>query len=448
MKKISYLLFLITYLLYATPSYAHGFGQRIDVPVPLWLIILSGGITVLVSFLFLIFFGSKIAKTEKDFPHKNAIPTDMIPTITHLVRYASVVLFALIIVASFFGTGLAPYNFASVFIWVIFGVGLAYIAFLVADVWPVVNPWQNIMKLWSEKQKHHEWPKKLNHWLAVFLLFAFLWFENIYPFPSQPKILGIAIIIFSFITFMGMSKYGVRSWTTYADPFAHIYRFLGKFAPITTAQKEIIARPYAVGLIDKSELTISETVFILLMLAGISFDGLKGTSLYLIITTQLTQLALPLLISETVLFLCVYAIFITAYFLICRLVDNKAWSYFILSLIPIAAGYELAHFATLLLLDGQRIIYLISDPLGLGWNLFGTAGYTITSSFLNLKYLWYFQIVVILIGHIIAVWIADRIALLLYKPSEVTKTQIPLIALMIIYTMSSLWIISQPVVGK
>jgi hypothetical protein len=45
------------------------------------------------------------------------------------------------------------------------------------------------------------------------------------------------------------------------------------------------------------------------------------------------------------------------------------------SLVPIALAYQMAHYYTYLLIQGQMIISLVSDPLGWGWNLFGTADF-------------------------------------------------------------------------
>ena len=50
---------------------------------------------------------------------------------------------------------------------------------------------------------------------------------------------------------------------------------------------------------------------------------------------------------------------------------------FAFTLVPIAIGYHLAHYLTFLLVQGQYIIPLVSDPFGNGWNLFGTAGYRV-----------------------------------------------------------------------
>ena len=44
------------------------------------------------------------------------------------------------------------------------------------------------------------------------------------------------------------------------------------------------------------------------------------------------------------------------------------------SLVPIAFVYVAAHYVTFLLFQGQALFSLVSDPLGRGWDVFGTAG--------------------------------------------------------------------------
>src|SRR5205823_7712676 len=46
---------------------------------------------------------------------------------------------------------------------------------------------------------------------------------------------------------------------------------------------------------------------------------------------------------------------------------------FVHSLVPIAMVYVAAHYFTFFVFEGQGIAALASDPLGHGWNLFGTA---------------------------------------------------------------------------
>jgi len=120
---------------------------------------------------------------------------------------------------------------------------------------------------------------------------------------------------------------------------------------------------------------------------------------------------------------------------------------FATSLLPIAIGYHIAHYFTYLIIQGQILILLISDPFGFDWNLFGTADYTINISILNAKFAWFLGISAIVIGHIFAVIIAHVIALNNFNKNQALKSQYPMLILMILYTIFSLWIIAQPIVA-
>ena len=120
---------------------------------------------------------------------------------------------------------------------------------------------------------------------------------------------------------------------------------------------------------------------------------------------------------------------------------------FVYSLIPIALAYHLAHYLSFLLIQGQRIIPLASDPLGYGWNLFGTADYIVNIAIINARFAWITAVVAIVVGHIIAVYLAHAIALrMLGERRPALRSQYPMLALMVGYTMVSLWIIAQPIV--
>ena len=116
---------------------------------------------------------------------------------------------------------------------------------------------------------------------------------------------------------------------------------------------------------------------------------------------------------------------------------------FAFSLIPIALAYNYAHFLGLLMIQGQQIIPLISDPFGLEWNLFGTAEYRIDIGIIGAKFLWIFSVAVIVVGHMLAVYLAHLRAIVLYEDrSLVLKSQLPMLALMVLYTTVSLWIVT------
>ena len=79
---------------------------------------------------------------------------------------------------------------------------------------------------------------------------------------------------------------------------------------------------------------------------------------------------------------------------------------FALTLVPIAIGYHVAHYLVFLLVQGQYIIPLLSDPFGRGWNLFGTAGYRVDIALAGARFAWYTAVGAIVTGHVLAVYLA------------------------------------------
>ena len=88
------------------------------------------------------------------------------------------------------------------------------------------------------------------------------------------------------------------------------------------------------------------------------------------------------------------------------------------TLVPIAAAYVIAHYFSLLAYNGQSIIYLASDPLGRGSDLFGTADSTINYNIVNATAIWYVQVGVLVIGHVCGLILAHDRALAMYEKAQ------------------------------
>ena len=95
---------------------------------------------------------------------------------------------------------------------------------------------------------------------------------------------------------------------------------------------------------------------------------------------------------------------------------------FIHSLVPIAMVYVAAHYLTFLLFEGQSIFYLASDPLGEGWNLFGTANSAIDYGLLSQNAAWYLQVGFVVLGHVAALVLAHDRALVIYPDAEARRS--------------------------
>src|SRR6185295_5950264 len=76
---------------------------------------------------------------------------------------------------------------------------------------------------------------------------------------------------------------------------------------------------------------------------------------------------------------------------------------FVHSLLPIALGYSIAHYFSLMVFQGQAGYLLATDPLGRGWDLFGFAGRSIDYTVVSPRTIALVQIAAIVVAHIVGV---------------------------------------------
>jgi hypothetical protein len=113
------------------------------------------------------------------------------------------------------------------------------------------------------------------------------------------------------------------------------------------------------------------------------------------------------------------------------------------TLVPIAIVYAMAHYLTQIVFQGQSIAYLASDPLGEGWNLFGTATWAIDYSVLGQDLTYYLQIAFVVFGHVCGLVLAHDRALALYsKAQEAVRSQYWMLAIMVGFTSLALWLLA------
>jgi len=113
-------------------------------------------------------------------------------------------------------------------------------------------------------------------------------------------------------------------------------------------------------------------------------------------------------------------------------------------LIPIALFYHLAHNVEHFFMESQNLLVLLSDPFGYGWNLLGTANWR-PAPMLNLETVWFMQVSLIIIGHVFGIVIAHKHAYRIFEHRRAAiKSQLPMIALMILFSVLSLWLVAQP----
>jgi hypothetical protein len=116
---------------------------------------------------------------------------------------------------------------------------------------------------------------------------------------------------------------------------------------------------------------------------------------------------------------------------------------FVHSLIPIAFAYLFAHYFSLLVFQGQAMGYLISDPLGDGSDIFGTADNGIDYRLIGSETIWYVQVAALVVGHVSALVLAHDRAITLYKRArDATRSQYWMLVVMVGFTSLGLWLLS------
>jgi hypothetical protein len=393
-------------------------------------------------------------------------------------------------------------NLAPTAVWVIWWVGVAYVSALVGDVWAIVNPWATLFGA-AERGDRSDggrslspgvpYPPWLGVWPATVLFTAFAWVELVFPGRALPAQLALMAVGYTLVTGAGMLAFGRTVWLRRGDPFAVAFSTLARFAPTEirvvdpaicvdclagcatapggcvncgacfarapAAARELNLRPFGAGLLAGGAVSTSMVVFVLVLLATVTFDGFTATPAWAAIESRLYAWLPPLggqrlavigtlgLLAFPLLFGAVYTLFARW---MARAGGGPAAAVaraFVVSLVPIAIAYHLAHYLTYLLVQGQRIIPLASGPLGLGWDLLGTAAYRPDIGIVGARFAWYTAVTAIVVGHIVAVYVAHAIALRQFgSRRRALRSQYAMLVLMVGYTMASLWIIAQPIV--
>jgi len=224
-------------------------------------------------------------------------------------------------------------------------------------------------------------------------------------------------------------------------------------------------RPWGADLAVDGKPRTDEAYLALLMLAISGFHGLTMTPVWSQLTTAIES-GIPF--GSTIAFslgmfglmlipIAIYAVLVwVSYFISTRAgqaaVDRKGnalsyWNYFVryaYCVLPIALFYHLAHNLEHLLMEGPKVIKLVSDPFGSGANYFGTAGWNIPPM-VSLDVLWIMQVLLIGVGHVYSLWAANRISRNMFSDEKAaSRGQWPMLIGMIAFSIFSLWLLKQP----
>jgi hypothetical protein len=355
-------------------------------------------------------------------------------------------------------------------VWIYFWAGLVIVSGLVGNLWYLVNPWSaiydavtrivSIGPVWKL-------PESVGVWPAAAAYFAFACLELTSGMANRPWLVALVAVVYSLVTLAGMILFGRDEWLEHCEGFTVLFGIVGRFGPVEAERDGagrigmVYLRPWGVGLLKPSATGWDRVAFVILMLSTLAFDGIIVTPAWQGFTVDLEPIWLPLgtfgfffvrtlgLILLSIAFLLVFVTFmeLVIYFGRRKVDLTATISAFALTLVPIALVYNAAHNYSYVFVQSQALIPLLNDPLARGWHLWpAVAGFKPSFALAQASTVWYAQVVLIVVGHVIAVYLAHLRAGERFRTAHrALLSQYPMLLLMVMYTMTSLWILAQPI---
>ena len=457
-----------------THIFLHGFGERYNLPIPLSVYIFAAAGVVLISFILVVLFASSQRGDEATrYPRVEApwlaslAKSRVLRVVGGLIGVLGLVA---VVTTGLFGAQDPLRNPSAYLVWIYLWVALVMVCALFGNLWTYLNPFAALYdfggRLLKLPQRIASLPERLGIWPAAALFFGIAWLELASGKASTPAVVGVVALVYSVFTLAGMVIFGRDDWLNRCEPFTVLFGIASRFSPVEVERDERGAvtraylRPWGVGLLRPVQASWDVIVFVILMLSNLAFDGLEATPLWFNLIGSQPSLATTLgvwwrPVVYTVGILAVALIFVLVFVGCTRLVlalgkgkinPLGVTSSFALTLVPIALAYDLAHNYTYLVIEGQAFIPTLADPFAKGWSLLPLQNYQPNLALTSPETVWLLQVILIVLGHVIAVYLAHFRASQWFRTSyRVLLSQYPMLALMVLYTMTSLWILAQPI---
>ena len=358
-------------------------------------------------------------------------------------------------------------NIAPLLTWTVWWTGLIFAVLYFGKGWCTICPWDALSGLVEGLKL--PWPKMLrNIWFAVGLFLALTWVELGMGITLIPRatawvalaMLGMAVACALLFDRKSFCRYAclvgrvsglyalfasveIRAAKSACSGCSTLSCFKGSdqgqacptfevprtmtlntyctmcaacFKSCEHGSMNLNLRPWGADLVVEGKPRADEAALALILLSMTAFHGLTMTPTWVSLLES-TRAATGLS------FMSAFSMLMAAFLLLPVLVYaalaglSAAWARgdfrdislrFAYALLPIALFYHLAHNAEHFLMEGPKLLALISDPFGWSWDLFGTARWTIPP-LVSLEGLWH-QVLFVLVGHIYNLWITSRTA--------------------------------------
>ncbi|GAA2108363.1 hypothetical protein GCM10009841_28770 [Microlunatus panaciterrae] len=434
----------------------HGIGSRQDLPLPFSYVVVGAAAALVISFVVLFY-----AWRRPRYPSVRMVSSAVLTSIVDhrvfraVVRAVVLLIYAWAGLALFAGKDLLT-NPAFGFVYAWMWVGLVPLSLLLGPFWRVTNPIRTLhaglcaLARVDPRVGLVSLPARVGVWPAVLGLFGFGWLELVQPERTTLPVLRLWALGWLLVLVVGAVLFGSR-WIGAADPFESYAEAVAQLSPLRRVNGRIgLVNPLA-GL-NSWVPPPGAAALVSVLLGNTAYDSFTNTSWW-IGTVQDSELS-PILWGTLGLLGMIIIVFVT-FELSTRWMTRYRSDpelgaadlprLLAGSVVPIAIGYAVAHYATLLIIEGQRTAIHFSDPLGRGWNVFGSAEMGVNSTIFNHPTLIaLIQLFAIVGGHLIGIVAAHEKSLALLRPSAALVGQVPLLLVMVFYTCSGLLLLFSP----
>lgn len=459
----------------ATAS-AHALVGRQDLPIPEWLFAWGASVVLIVSFVAL-----SLAWREPRFeddswrPVAAGLSRALVNRATEVVcGLIGVALLGLAIYSGLYGTVAPDRNLVLTLVFVTVVLGFVVLSVLFGDVFRAFNPWRAVARVVSagfraaaggDVPAPLRYPERLGRWPAVAGLFGYLWLELVYGQSGfqtvglTPHTVAIATTAYSAYTFVGMALFGIEKWCERGETFSVYFGMFASLAAFEVRDRTLGRRRRLTGSIGWAAVPGS-LALVLLTIGGTTFDGAQEGTLQQPIADTFKAISdaglgpVAALRITNSLYLVGTLAFVTGLYFVGirgmrsigrRFETGELGRMFAHSFIPIGIAYLVAHYFSLFVFQEQaQFTYLLSDPLGDGSDLFGTASSGINYGLIGANLIWYVQVGALVAGHVTALAMGHDRALAAYgNLRQASRSQYWMLALMVGFTSLGLFLLSQ-----
>ncbi len=455
----------------------HALVGRQDLPIPEWLFAWAASAVLVVSFfaLSVAWHRTRFEETRWRAVRPWISRALLNPGVEIVCGAVGVLLLGVTVWSGLNGTEAPDRNFSVTFVFVTVWLGLVVASIAFGDVFRAFNPWRavarvtgGLFKLIARQSAPAPlaYPERWGRWPAALGVVAFVWLELVYGQAGfqtvglTPHTVAVATLVYTAYTFVAMTLFGSERWLERGETFSVYFHMFSTLAPFEVRDRQLGVRRALAASTKWVAQAPGSVALVLITIGATTFDGAaEGTLADPIATVEgwcadvgLGPVAALRVTNSIFLALCLgfvaglfWAGIYGMHTVRTKLGTLELGRLFAHAFIPIALAYLVAHYFSLVVFQEQaQFTFLLSDPLGDGSDLFGTAGGGIDYGTISANAIWYVQVGALIVGHVTALVLGHDRALKVYGDTRLAvRSQYWMLALMVGFTSLGLFLLSQ-----